>query len=180
MSEAEKEVTIADLEKRIAKLEKQMPKKKVSIIVFSGDLDRVLASFIIATGAVAMGLESSMFFTFWGLSVLRKQKKYAGKKFINKLTTLLSPGGPQDLPLSQMHFFGLGTQMMKKHMANMNIASLEELIKLAQELGVKMTACEMSKTMMDYDESEILEGVEIGGVGTFLAEAMDSRTALFI
>lgn len=174
------ESKISELEERVRKLEKEMPKKKVNIVMFSGELDRCLAAFIIATGAAGMGFESTMFFTFWGLSALRKNKKYQGKKLIDKMMTLMSPGGPEDLPLSNMHFFGLGSRMMKKHMAEKNIMSLEDLIELSKELGVRMIGCEMTINMLDYSDEELLEGVEFGGVGAFLAEAIESRVTLFI
>ncbi len=180
MEESTKNAKIQELEERIKRLEENAPKKKVSIVVFSGDLDRCLAAFIIATGAVSMGIETTMFFTFWGLNVLRKKKEYTGKEFLNKMMTLISPGGPHQLPLSKMHFFGMGTRMMKKKMADKNVTSLEDLIEIAQELGVEMIACEMTRDLLHYKETEILEGVEVGGVGTFLGEALESKTTLFI
>jgi peroxiredoxin family protein len=151
-----------------------------SRVVFSGDLDRVLAAFIIATGAAAMGQEVSMFFTFWGLSVLKKDKQLSGKTLFQKLMTLMSPGSSKSLPVSQMNYFGVGAKMLRSMMKEKNVNSLEEMITLARELGVRMIACEMSRDLMGIKESELVAGLECGGVASFLADSLKSRTNLFI
>ena len=171
---------LKELEKRIAALEERQFKDQVSIILFSGDLDRALSAFIIATGAAAMGQQVSIFFTFWGLDVMRKQKIYENKDWLTRLLTLMAPSGADHLHLSKMDFWGVGTSLMKGKMADKNISSLEELIKMAQELGVVMIACEMTRELMNIRDEELIEGMKPGGVGTFLGEALHSRLSLFI
>lgn len=171
---------VEDLEKRLKALEQQAAEDRVTIIVFSGDLDRVLASFIIATGAAAMGQQVSMFFTFWGLSALKKDTELAGKSVFQKMMALMSPGSSQGLPVSKMNYFGVGAKMLRSMMKDKNVSSLEDLIALARELGVRMIACEMSRDVMGINESELMGGLECGGVATFLGDALKSRASLFI
>lgn len=152
-----------------------------TIIVFSGDLDKVLASFIIANGAAAMGRPVTMFFTFWGLNVLRKPDKQDVKKTLmeNMFGTMM-PRGSGKLKLSKMNMGGMGTAMMKKIMQDKNVDSLEELIKKAMKAGVKIVACTMSMDVMGIKEEELIEGVELGGVGAYLGDAEESNVNLFI
>lgn len=170
---------IRELEARIASLEERQPDDRVSMVVFSGDLDKVLASFIIATGAAAMGQQVSMFFTFWGLNSLRKKRIVVGKKLSEKMMALMSPDCSKGLPVSQMNFFGMGAVMLRFMMKEKKVASLEELISLAHELKVRMVACEMSREVMGIKDEELVEA-ETGGVATFLADALKSRVTLFI
>ncbi|MGH9358573.1 MAG: DsrE/DsrF/DrsH-like family protein, partial [Terriglobia bacterium] len=144
------------------------------------DLDRVLAAFIIATGAASMGQQVSMFFTFWGLSALKKDKQLSGKTLFQKMMTLMSPGSSKSLPVSKMSYFGVGAKMLRSMMKEKNVNSLEEMITLARELGVRMIACEMSRDVMGIKESELVAGLECGGVASFLADSLKSRTSLFI
>jgi peroxiredoxin family protein len=174
------EERIKDLEKRLEGLEERAPDDRVSIIIFSGDLDRVLASFVIATGAAAMGQQVSMFFTFWGLSVLKKDTQLGGKTLFQKMMAVMSPGSSQSLPVSQMNYFGVGAKMLRSMMKAKNVSSLEEMIALAREMGVRMIACEMSRDVMGISEAEMVSGIECGGVATFLADSLKSRTSLFI
>ncbi len=168
------------LEERLDRLEAAQPEDKVAIVVFSGDLDKVLASFVIATGAAALGQEVSMFFTFWGLSVLKKQRKLEGKNLFEKMMATMSPSSSKQLPVSQMNYFGIGAKMLRKMMADKNVASLEEMIEMSQEMGVKMLACEMSRDVMGISEEELISGLEPAGVAAFLGESLRSRTNLFI
>ena len=174
------EEKIEDLEKRLTQVEGQVAEDRVALVVFSGDLDRVLASFIIATGAAAMGQQVSMFFTFWGLSVLKKDRQFPGKTLFQKMMALMSPGSSKSLPVSKMNYFGVGAKMLRSMMKQKKVSSLEEMISLARELGVRMTACEMSRDVMGIKESELVDGLECGGVASFLADALKSRTSLFI
>ena len=174
------EEKLRDLEKRLAHVEGQVAEDRVALVVFSGDLDRVLAAFIIATGAAAMGQQVSMFFTFWGLGVLKKDKQLSGKSLFQKMMTLMSPGSSKNLPVSQMNYFGVGAKMLRSMMKAKNVSSLEEMISLARELGVRMIACEMSRDLMGIKESELVAGLECGGVASFLADSLKSRTSLFI
>ncbi len=171
---------LAALESRLDQLEAAQPEDKVAIVVFSGDLDKVLASFVIATGAAALGQEVSMFFTFWGLSVLKKQRKLGGKNLFEKMMTMMSPASSKELPVSQMNYFGVGAKMLRRMMADKNVASLEEMIEMSQEMGVKMLACEMSRDVMGISDDELIPGLEPAGVAAFLGESLRSRTNLFI
>jgi len=174
------EQKLRDLEQRLAQVEGQVAEDRVALVVFSGDLDRVLAAFVIATGAAAMGQQVSMFFTFWGLSVLKKEKQLSGKTLFQKMMALMSPGSSQSLPVSKMNYFGAGAKMLRAMMKQKNVNSLEEMISLARELGVRMIACEMSRDLMGIKESELVAGLECGGVASFLADSLKSRTSLFI
>jgi peroxiredoxin family protein len=174
------EEKVRDLEKRLRDLEERAPEDRVSIVVFSGDIDRVLAAFVIATGAAAMDQQVSMFFTFWGLSVLKKGRELAGKTLFQQMMTLMSPGSSQSLPVSKMNYFGVGAKMLRSMMKERNVSSLEDMIALARDLGVRMIVCEMSRDVMGVHESELVEGLECGGVATFLADSLKSRTSLFI
>jgi peroxiredoxin family protein len=174
------EEKLQDMEKRLAQVEGQVPEDRVSLVVFSGDLDRVLGAFVIATGAAAMGQQVSMFFTFWGLSVLKKDTQFSGKTLFQKMMTLMSPGSSKSLPVSKMNYFGVGAKMLRSMMKQRNVSSLEEMISIARELGVRMIACEMSRDVMGIKESELVAGLEYGGVASFLADSLKSRTSLFI
>lgn len=152
-----------------------------TIIVFSGDMDKVLASFVIANGAVAMGRPVTMFFTFWGLNVLRKTERQNIKKpFIDSMFGKMMPQGVSKLKLSKMNMGGMGTAMMRKVMKDKNIDSLEDLIKKAMENGVKMIACTMSMDVMGINKEELIDGVEYAGVGAYLGDAEESNVNLFI
>ena len=121
-----------------------------------------------------------MFFTFWGLSILKKRTQLAGKTLFQKMMAVMSPGSSEGLPVSKMNYFGVGAKMLRSMMKQKNVASLEDMISLARELGVRMIACEMSRDVMGIQESELVGGLECGGVATFLADSLQSRTALFI
>lgn len=152
-----------------------------TIVVFSGDLDKVLASFIIANGAAAMGRPVTMFFTFWGLTALRKPEKQPVKKtFTEAMFGSMLPRGTQNLKLSRMNMGGMGTAMMKKIMNDKNVDSLEMLVKKAMAQGVKIVACTMSMDVMGIKEAELIDGVELGGVGAYLGDAEESNVNLFI
>jgi len=174
------EQKVQELTRRLADLEERAPEDRVAIVVFSGDLDRVLAAFVIATGAAAMGQEVSMFFTFWGLSALKKGSEFSGKTFFQKAMAMMSPSSSLDLPVSKMNYFGVGAKMLRSMMKEKNVSSLEDMIALARELGVRAIACEMSRDVMGIHDSELVDGLEHGGVASFLADSLKSRTSLFI
>ena len=156
------------------------PKGK-TIIVFDGDMDKVLASFVIANGALAMGRPVTMFFTFWGLTALRKTENVPVKKnLIEKMFGVMLPKGAGKLKLSKMNMGGMGTAMMQGIMKDKNIDSLETMMKKAMENGVKIIACSMSMDVMGIHPEELIDGVEIGGVGTYLGDAEESDVNLFI
>ncbi len=152
-----------------------------SIIVFSGDLDKVLASFIIANGAASMGRPVTMFFTFWGLNVLRKTNSPKVKKnLIEKMFGMMMPKGSTKLKLSKMNMGGMGTAMMKMVMKKKNVSSLEELMDQAKANGVKLCACTMSMDIMGIKKEELIDGVEYVGVASYLGDAEESNVNLFI
>ena len=177
------ETQLQELKAQIEAVSKKTAENKLAMIVFSGDMDKVLASFVIATGAVAMGMEVVMFFTFWGTPVLRdKQKKVGGKDMMGKMFGAMLPTGTGDVKLSSMNMGGMGTAMMKSLMKKKNVASLEEMLALAEELGVKIYVCEMSMDLMGFSRDEFIDYKDLGfaGVATFLAEAQNAKVQLFI
>lgn len=152
-----------------------------TIIVFSGDLDKVLASFIIANGAASMGRPVTMFFTFWGLNALRKTDRLSVKKpFMDRMFGTMMPRGSKKLKLSKMHMGGMGTAMMKKVMKNKNVDSLETLMQHAMKKGIRLVACTMSMDIMGITKDELLDGVEYAGVASYLGDAEESNVNLFI
>ncbi len=156
-------------------------KNKQTMVVFSGDMDKVLASFIIANGALAMGKEVTMFFTFWGLNALRKENFVNNKKsLIDKMFGMMMPKGPNKLKLSNMNMGGMGTLMMKKVMKDKNIETLPSLMKIFLDNGGKIIACDMSVDVMGFSHDELIDEVEYGGVAAFLGESEESFSTLFI
>lgn len=155
----------------------------LSMVVFSGDLDKVLAAMIIANGAAAMDLPVSIFFTFWGLNVLRREGpvEVIGKKtMIEGMFGRMMPRGADHLQLSKMKMAGLGTRMIKKEMAKKHVLGLHELIRAAQEQGVRFIACTMSMDLMGIHKEELIPGIDLGNVGSFIDAADRSRMTLFI
>ena len=154
---------------------------KQAMVVFSGDLDKALAAFVIANGARAMGLEVTMFFTFWGLNILRKQQAPPVQKgLLDRMFGMMMPRGVEALTLSKMHMLGMGTAMMKHVMHSKNVESLPALMAQARASGVKMVACTMSMDVMGLKREELLDGLELGGVGAFIGESVEARSTLFI
>jgi peroxiredoxin family protein len=171
----------AEVQQALAEVRERVPEDRAAIVVFSGDLDRVLASFVIATGAAASGLETSMFFTFWGLSVLKRPGAAPGPRSLKeRMFALMTPAGSRGLPTSRLNFFGLGAVMLRGMMKEQGIASLEELIAMARDLGVRFTACTMSMDAMGITRDELVDGLEVGGVAAFMADASRARVSLFI
>ncbi len=171
------------LKTQVEALNNKAPEEKLSMVVFSGDLDKLLAAFVIATGAVAMGMEVVMFFTFWGTPALRDKAKIAGgKDMMSTMFGAMLPKGTGGVKLSNMNMGGMGTTMMKSLMKKKNVASLEEFLKMAEELGVKIFVCEMSMDLMGFRREEMIDyqGLEFCGVAKFLEEARNSRVQLFI
>lgn len=152
-----------------------------TMVVFSGDLDKAIASFIIANGAASMGKKVTMFFTFWGLNILRKAEKVKTKKgFIDRMFGAMMPRGTRKLKLSKMNMMGIGGKMIRQVMKNKNVSSLEDLIQSAMNNGVEIVACQMSMDVMGLKREELIDGITIGGVGYYLGEAEDANVNLFI
>ena len=152
-----------------------------TMIVFSNDLDKVLASFIIANGAAAMGRPVTMFFTFWGLNVLLKPEKQRVKKsLVEGMFGAMMPRGAKKLTLSKLNMLGMGTAMMKRVMKQKNVDSLPELMEKARRAGVRFVACTMSMDVMGIRPEELIDGVEFAGVGAYLGDAEESSVNLFI
>ncbi|MEE4195302.1 MAG: FAD-dependent oxidoreductase [Anaerolineae bacterium] len=175
---------IARIQKGEPKLERsshRAPSDGKTMVVFSGDLDKVLAAFIIANGSASMGHPVTMFFTFWGLNALRKPEKVNVKKtFIERMFGWMMPRGADKMTLSQMNMAGAGTAMIKGIMKKKNVDALPEMIRMAQENGVRLQACQMSMDLMGIKKEELLDGVEIVGVASFVASSDDSNATLFI
>jgi len=157
-------------------------KDAITIVVFSGDLDKLLAAFIIATGAAASGKQVNMFFTFWGLKLLQQAKsKPRGLNWIQKMFALLVKPGTEKRPLSKLNMGGVGSIMLKKLMKRSRVPSLKEMIDIARSLGVKFTACTTSMGVMGITRETLIPEVDnIAGVTSFLADAEQSRVTLFI
>ena len=155
--------------------------KDLTMVVFSGDLDKAIAAFIIANGFAAMGQKATLFFTFWGLNILRKPEPVKVKKnLVEKMFGWMMPRGANKLTISQMNMMGAGTAMIKGIMKKYNVDSLPEMIRVAQENGVRLLACQMSMDLMGIKQEELLDGIEIAGVATMAAAATDSNTHYFI
>ncbi|GAA0077853.1 CoA-disulfide reductase [Clostridium sp. CTA-5] len=156
-------------------------KNGATLVVFSGNLDKAIASFIIATGAASMGKKVTMFFTFWGLNVLKKKNKpRVSKDSMEKMFDFMLPGHPGKLPLSQMNMMGMGPAMIKQIMKKHNVDDLETLITNAIKMGVDVVACSMSMDLMGIKKEEFIDGVELGGVASYLGATEDSGLNLFI
>jgi CoA-disulfide reductase len=165
-----------------AGIEAPAPSKDgATLVVFSGDLDKTIASFIIASGAAAMGKKVTMFFTFWGLNVLRrKDAPSVEKDLMGKMFGMMMPKGVDQLPLSKMNMGGMGAKMINHVMQKKNVDQLETLMKNALEAGVKLVACSMSMDIMGIKQEELIDGVDISGVAAYLGDAEDSGLNLFI
>lgn len=153
--------------------------KKASIVVFSGDMDRVMAAFIIATTAAAMGMETSMFFTFWGLQAIKK-KTPTGKGLFGRMLSMflkdINGIGP-----SKMNFGGMGRWMFKKMMKDKGVTSLPELRQMAIDMGVRLLACQMSMDVMEIDREDLIDAVDdVVGAATYVLEAQQADITLFI
>lgn len=158
----------------------ELPNGK-TFVVFSGDLDKTIAAFIMANGAAAMGREVTIFFTFWGLNILRKPKKVKTKKnIVEKMFGIMMPRGTKKLGLSRMNMAGAGAKMIRAVMKSKGVFSLEEFIQNAIDHGVRLVACQMSMEIMGIKQEELIDGVELGGVATFLGSGERSDMSLFI
>ncbi|MCX5722804.1 MAG: DsrE/DsrF/DrsH-like family protein [Nitrospirae bacterium] len=176
-------MTIAQMDPSVALADLQASKpERVTIVLLSGDMDRAMAAFIIATGAAAMGMQVTVFFTFWGLNAIRRKgAASSAKDWLRRMFGLLNKGGADSLPLSRFHFGGLGTTMMKKVMKQNRMPGVPELMETALELGVRFIACTTTMGLMGITKDTLIEGIDqFAGVTTYLAEAKQGSVNLFI
>jgi peroxiredoxin family protein len=157
-------------------------KEKLTIVVFSGELDKALAAFIIATTGASMGMDVSMFFTFWGLNILKKNEgSMGGKGLMKKMLNWMNRGGSKRLKLTHFHMLGMGTAMMKNFMKENKVPSIDEFIKMAKDMGVKLIPCSTTCGVMGLNEGAFREEVgSLAGAAFFLNEARQSKVTLFI
>jgi peroxiredoxin family protein len=154
--------------------------QKCSIIVFSGDMDKVFAAFIIATTAAAMGMETTMFFTFWGLKAIQKGTP-TGEGAFGKMLSVMNRGGIDRLGPSKFNFGGAGRWMFKKMMADQGVTTLPEMLQMAIDMDVKLLACLMSMDVMEISRDDLIDEVDdVVGAATFIAEAQNSEINRFI
>jgi len=155
--------------------------EKVTLVVSSGELDKALAAFNIAIGAASMGMEVSMFFTFWGLNVIKRNEGgIKSKGIMRRMLNFMNRGGSKRLPLSKFHMMGMGTWMMKRLMKDVNFPQLEVLMDMAKGMGVKFIACTTSMGMMGIGKEAFIPEVDsFAGVATYLAQARDGKVNLF-
>jgi peroxiredoxin family protein len=159
---------------------KEEKKKKLSMIVFSGDLDKLFSAFVIATGAAASNMDVTMFFTFWGLRALKKKTR-TGKSLFGRLLSLFYGGDINRANPSKMSFGGIGRWMFKKMMKAKRVPSLAELRQMAVDLGVKFYGCQMSMAVMEIPKETMIDEVaQCVGVATFIEQAQQSDVTLFI
>ncbi|UCC60360.1 MAG: DsrE/DsrF/DrsH-like family protein [Dehalococcoidia bacterium] len=156
--------------------------EKVTLVMFSGELDKALAAFNIAIGAASSGMDVSIFFTFWGLNIIKKNEgALRSKGIMRKMLNIMNRGGTRRLPLSKFHMFGLGRWMMSKLMKDSKIPTLESMMEMAKGLGVKFMACTTSMGIMGISKEAFIPGVDsYCGVATYLSEGRDSKINLFI
>jgi len=155
--------------------------EKTSIVVFSGDMDKVFAAFIIATGCAAAGMYTTLFFTFWGLNAIKTGAPIKAKGFLGKMMGIMNRGGINRLNPSRFSFGGIGRILFSKMMSDKNVAPLEELRQTCIDLDVHMLACKMSMDMMEITRDDLIPEIEdIAGVATFIKEAANSKIQLFI
>jgi peroxiredoxin family protein len=157
-------------------------KEKMSIVLFSGEMDKALAAFMLATTGASMGMEVKIFFTFWGLNVIKKNEgSIKSKGLMRKMLNIMNRGGSKRLKLSKFHMFGLGTWMIKRLMKEINMPSVEEFIVMAHEMGVKLIPCSTTCGLMGVEQEAFrAEAEPLAGAAYFLAEASKSKVTLFI
>ena len=170
----------AYIDERLAGAGRGASDNRVTMVVFSGDLDRQLASLVIATGAAAMGMDVTIFYTFWGLTALKKHVLMKGKTVKEKMFAVMTPASLSKMPISKMNFGGMGRTMLTTMMKEKEVASVEDLFEMAREMGVKQIACTMSMDVMGITKEDLIDGIDLGGVATFLGDAARSKVSLFI
>jgi len=179
---ADLDAQLGDLKKQIAEM-RPGPKNQLSMIVFSGDLDKLLAAMTIATGAASTGMRVVLFFTFWGTAALRNPRAHAsGKDFMATMFGWMLPKGRNAVKLSHLHLAGLGTAMMNRLMKKKHAPTLDQLFEMAAQLEVEIKICELSMNLMGFRREEMIAypKLQYCGVATFLEEARESSIQLFV
>ena len=175
------EQRITLLEQEIAQLRRATPDaNKATLLVFSGEQDKVLAGLMIATTAASLGMEVTLFFTFWGINTLKEKRLYAGKDIKEKMIDFMTPRGADHMGVSQMNMMGIGAAMLQQMMKDKNVVSADDLLELARDAGVKIVACSMTMQVMGIRDEELMDGIEVAGAASYLTEASRSGCTLFI
>ncbi|KXX67394.1 DsrE/DsrF/DrsH-like family protein [Flammeovirga sp. SJP92] len=152
--------------------------EKITMLVTSFELDKVIPAFIIANGAASFGMDVTLFFTLWGINALKEKSIYKGKNIKEKMITMMLPSNPKSTTISRLNMMGVGTSMMKMMMKENNIETLPDLIDLSIEMGAKLIACQMTMGMMGITTDEIRKDVDFGGVALYIEEASESNITL--
>jgi NADPH-dependent 2,4-dienoyl-CoA reductase/sulfur reductase-like enzyme/peroxiredoxin family protein/rhodanese-related sulfurtransferase/TusA-related sulfurtransferase len=178
---AETAASTAEADAELGNQSNLSDKNGTTMVVFNGDLDKAIASFIIANGAASSGKKVTMFFTFWGLNIIRRPDKVKVEKgWMGKMFEMVMPRGSGKLPLSNLNMMGMGPKMIRSLMKKHNVLSLDELIQAAQKQGVEMIACQMSMDLMGIQREELIDGINVGGVGYYLGQTQQANHNLFI
>jgi len=172
---------LEQFEHRLRQIEETAPRSdKVTLLVFSGELDKVLAGLMIATTAASLGMEVTVFFTFWGINVLKEKRSFAGKGIKERMIDIMTPTGPESMGVSQLNMLGAGRTMLKQMMKEKDVVSAEELLDIAKESGVKLVACSMTMQVMGIRDEELTDDIEVAGAASYLVDASRSGCTLFI
>lgn len=179
---AEQDERIAELVREEVQRTLRGFRRKTTIVAFSGEMDRMFAALSLASASAACGLETTVFFTFWGLSALRKPaaKSGLGKSWLDRMLARMLPAGCGKLPVSRMNFGGGGAAFFRWLMHSRNVQSAGDLLDDARALGVRLVACQMSLDVLGLRREELIDGIEIGGAATFLQDASESTVTLFV
>jgi len=169
------------LEQTVRHLERTAPETdKVTLLIFSGELDRVLAGLAIAATAASLGMDVMVFFTFWGINVLKEKRSYSGKDIKERMIDILTPAGPGRMGVSRVNMLGAGRTMLKQMMKKKDIVSAEELLEIARESGVRLVACSMTMQVMGIRGDELTQDIEVAGAASYLVDASRSDWMLYI
>lgn len=168
------------IQQTLQQVKANTPADRVSIIVSSYELDKLLPVFIIATGAASFGMEVDIFFTLWGIIALKKKSVYSGKTIAEQMMTMMLPDKPENSGVSRFNMGGMGAMMMKGMMKAENVATLPELMDLSSEMGVRMTSCQMTMGIMGIKKEELRTDVLYGGVASYIESASKAKITLFI
>lgn len=184
---AQLQTEMQEMQAQLAELQAQAAQPsgqedRVSVVVFSGELDKLIAAYVIATGAAAMGSEVTLFFTFWGTAALREKSKAPPKKFLERLIGWVLPSGTGELKTSTLQFAGGGPKLMRHLMKKNGVASLEEMMEMSADLGVQTNICTMSMDLLGFEREEFdhIPNVIYCGVAKFLEAAGRGRVTLFV